>query len=678
MNRWTQVTVAAMATVAVAVALVAQQRVARLPDDRVDLAAGPLDPHRGALDRHTDTVLRTMRGDPGAFEELRRSLTPQARTSIDDAAIRQVVAFTREELPLQLRGVSKRTPDTLDVLLQLRSGPVALSVATVTGTGPTGPDTRIVGLLLTPAQPGRSPLGAAELALLAAAGLLMIGLGLSRSLSAPRYLAAGAATVGSLAELTPWAATQTAALFAVPAALVGTVGALRLGRAALAATAVAAAGSLLPLLAVDTGGFAAPAHLWPVPALVGHSAVLSAGAASAALAAALVVAGALVRRYLTSARAGRRALVPVTVGALAGCAAVIIVASSQLLHPATIDLTPSGWLAVALLAAAAGQVAARVRRRYDLSDVATMVADLGTARSSDLSSLLGRALDDPGARLVYWTGARYVTPGGDAVVLPASPRAYTLLKASDEPLGAVLHDPAVHVDPERVYVTCAAIRLALENERLTARTRAQLSEVRASRARLLHAEQTAQARLERDLHDGAQQRLTAALLAVRMVQARQRPTSPAVAAELEPIVSEIAAAIQQIRELARGVRPAILDHGLTAAVDSLAELSPVPVTVHSDGGRCPADIETIAYFVVSEALTNIANHARATHAEVRITTSPALLRLVVTDDGRGGARAGTGSGLTGVVDRVDACGGRVELTSAPGAGTTITMELPCR
>ena len=207
---------------------------------------------------------------------------------------------------------------------------------------------------------------------------------------------------------------------------------------------------------------------------------------------------------------------------------------------------------------------------------------------------------------------------------------------------------------------------------------ARTEELRASRVRIVAAADAARRRIERDLHDGAQQRLVAMALDVRMMRARMRTEPEAVGAFLDQLGDELAAASSELRELARGIHPAVLtERGLAAAIEGLAGRAPVPVELGAlPQGRLPPTVETTAYYTVAEALTNVAKYASATHAEVRVEQEDGCLVVEVRDDGVGGATASTGSGLAGLSDRVGAIDGTLSVTSPPGEGTLVRAELP--
>jgi PAS domain S-box-containing protein len=212
---------------------------------------------------------------------------------------------------------------------------------------------------------------------------------------------------------------------------------------------------------------------------------------------------------------------------------------------------------------------------------------------------------------------------------------------------------------------------------ITERHRAE-AELRASRARIVAAADAARRRLERDLHDGAQQHLVGLALTLRL--ARRTVADDAEAAELlDEAIEDLAAATAQLRELARGLHPAVLtEGGLEPALKGLAKRATVPTTIeHAPEGRLPAPIEITAYFVVAEALTNVARYAEASSATVSVRIEQERLVVEVRDDGRGGADPDRGSGLRGLDDRVSALGGSLRVTSPVGGGTTLRAELPC-
>jgi PAS domain S-box-containing protein len=204
-------------------------------------------------------------------------------------------------------------------------------------------------------------------------------------------------------------------------------------------------------------------------------------------------------------------------------------------------------------------------------------------------------------------------------------------------------------------------------------------EIRASRARIIEAADAARRKIERDLHDGAQQRLVAMALEVRVARARLARDPESAGPFLERLGEELAQASAELRELARGIHPAVLtERGLAPAIETLAARAPVPVEIEGalPDERLPAIAEATAYFTVSEALTNVAKYARASHATVRLASADDMLVVEVRDDGIGGAQASTGSGLAGLADRVGACDGSLSVESPPGEGTLVRAVLP--
>ena len=300
-------------------------------------------------------------------------------------------------------------------------------------------------------------------------------------------------------------------------------------------------------------------------------------------------------------------------------------------------------------------------------------------------SPLVSALGDPSVELAYWSAdlQEYVAPDGLVVDVPEDDpdRAVTYLASGSDPLGAVIHDAALLAEPQRVQAACAAVRLSLDNDRLQALVRAQLVEVRASRARIVEAAEQGRRDIERDLHDGAQQRLLGVLLDLQLQRDRIATVDPTVAEGLGSAIEELRDAVAEIRELSRGLHPSILDHGLVPAIESLAETSAIPVTVHNDQAgherRCRPAIEAAAHFVVREAVTNATRYSGADHVEVDISDDGDRLALVIRDHGAGGAAVRAGGGLESLEDRVLALGGSWTVRSPAGSGTTIEVELPC-
>jgi signal transduction histidine kinase len=308
--------------------------------------------------------------------------------------------------------------------------------------------------------------------------------------------------------------------------------------------------------------------------------------------------------------------------------------------------------------------------------IAELVGRLGQAPGPDeLRAALADALGDPSLSVAYWLpeSGRFVDAGGRPAELPDG--RWTEVERRGERIAAIVHDPSLADEPQLVRAAGAAAALALENQRLAAELRARIEELRASRARIVEAGDTERRRLERDLHDGAQARLVALAMKLRLAR---RKAEGDVAALLDESSADLQESLDELRELARGIHPAVLtDRGLGAALRSLADRAPVPVDIEGDP---PEDLEpavaTALYFVVAEALTNVTKYARASEATVRVQRENGVVIAEVSDDGVGGARLDAGSGLRGLTDRVAALDGRLALDSPPGGGTRLRVEIP--
>jgi signal transduction histidine kinase len=317
--------------------------------------------------------------------------------------------------------------------------------------------------------------------------------------------------------------------------------------------------------------------------------------------------------------------------------------------------------------------------------VGELMARLGeTPRRGELRDALAQALGDPTLELVYWLpdAERFVDAQGHDFDLPSpgSGRAVTKVEYEGDCVAALVHDQVVE-DEQGGYVDAigAAASLALQNERLEAALRSKVEELRASRERMLSIGLEERRRLERDLHDGAQQRLVSMALNMRLARTRLRDDPAAAEDLLDGAAGELDAALGELRELARGIHPALLsERGLETALEMLARRAPLPVDL---GGvpqeRLPEAVELAAYFVVAEALTNVAKYAAASRATVDITRMNGKLVVKVEDDGVGGADPDAGTGLRGLADRLAVIEGRLEIDSQPGKGTTITAKIPC-
>jgi signal transduction histidine kinase len=339
----------------------------------------------------------------------------------------------------------------------------------------------------------------------------------------------------------------------------------------------------------------------------------------------------------------------------------------------TLDWIDRANALVLPLAILAGLAAIR-RRRGPVGD---LVVELGRAGPGEVERALARSLGDPSLKLALWLPDRgsFLDEAGEPVDTTTIPvgRALTQIGPPGEPLAVLIHDERLLGQRPLLEAAGSAARLALENTRLQAELRAQLAELRSSRARIVDAADAERRRLERNLHDGAQQRLLALGLALQLL--RDRSGDKELLAQAE---AELQTALHELRDLARGIHPTILsEQGLGPAVRSLADRAPVPVRVEAADVRYPAPVETTVYFVVAEALANVAKHADAGSATVTFVRADGKLLVDVSDDGRGGAEPRAGGGLQGLSDRIAAVGGTLSIVSKPGAGTTLHAEVPC-
>ena len=299
-----------------------------------------------------------------------------------------------------------------------------------------------------------------------------------------------------------------------------------------------------------------------------------------------------------------------------------------------------------------------------------------------LREALASALRDPSLTLVYWlpdygTWADIEGRAVDLADLDDS-RPMRLIEKDGTKVAALFHDPALLDEPELLDAVTAAAGIALENGRLHAELRARLEELRGSRARVLEAGQEERQRLERDLHDGAQQRLIALSLELGRLEGGLDGDSEA-RTRLRRARDEIATSLEELRAVARGLHPAVVSgHGLSVALESLAARALVPVRLTVDvKDRLPEGLEVAAFYLVSESLTNVGKHANASSATVDVSHAGGEVVVEIVDDGVGGADTEHGTGLRGLADRVEALDGRLRVWSPPSGGTRLRAEIPC-
>jgi signal transduction histidine kinase len=394
----------------------------------------------------------------------------------------------------------------------------------------------------------------------------------------------------------------------------------------------------------------------------------------------------LIRRWRRATRPERRLYAPVYA---AGVALMIAAIAQLALQTAgfaggaaeiayLISLVPLALVPYLFLAAF---VRARVAQG---GAVGELMARLSAApRSGQVRDALADALEDPSLDLVFWLPerGRFVDRRGHDYELPEDDptRAVTKVEREGECVAAIVHDGTLPQMRGHVEAVGAAAALALDNERLDAELRAKVDELRGSRERMLQIGLEERRRLERDLHDGAQQRLVSMALNIRLARAKLNEDPLAADQLLGSASEELDSALEELRELARGIHPAVLsDRGLGTALETLANRAPVPVELGElPGERFPEAVELAAYFVVAEALTNVAKYAQASHATVQVERHNGRVVVEVADDGIGGADPDRGTGLQGLADRIAVLEGRLEVESERGRGTTVRARIPC-
>jgi signal transduction histidine kinase len=392
----------------------------------------------------------------------------------------------------------------------------------------------------------------------------------------------------------------------------------------------------------------------------------------------------LARRWAGSTPTQRRALAPVYLSGglvllLYAVWAVLGVARADPDLQETLEYARVIALAAVPFAFLAGLLRSRVAAAAAVNE---LVARLGSGRRREtLRDTLATALGDPTLQLAYWLPERaeWIDADGEHFPVPDDgDRVCTAVEHDGEPVAMLVHAASLAEEPELLRAVGGAAGLALENERLDAQLRASVQELRASRARLVESTDAARRRIERDLHDGAQQQLVALALALRRTRSRLDSDPSAAGVMLDAAMSDLDGAMRELRELARGIHPAVLaDHGLGPALEALAQRVPLPVEIIPlPEDRLPEPVEAAVYFVVAEALTNVTRYAHASRADVLVAVDGDAVDVQVIDDGIGGADPAKGSGLRGLADRVAALNGRLEVASDPGRGTAVRARIP--
>ena len=396
----------------------------------------------------------------------------------------------------------------------------------------------------------------------------------------------------------------------------------------------------------------------------------------------LLVIGMLVHRWRTESRAWRRTVAPLLWPGSVAVGLIVLFSVSEVLdHP--IGAAPGLLFRFTFLVIPFVFLAGLLRSRLARASVAELVVELGQTQPAGLREPLARALGDPSLALAYWLPdeARYVDLEGHPVDLPkpGDPRMTTVVEREGARVAALVHDQVLAHDPELLRAVSAAAGLALENERLQAELRAHMAELQASRARIVQAGDLERKRIERNLHDATQQRLTSVAIALGLAESKLVHDPDAAGAIIDQARAGLTVALDELRDLSQGIHPGILtERGLGTAVEDLAYTASIPIDVASDlSDRLPEQVEAGAYYVVAEALANVAKHSGASAATVMLTRRDGRLLLTVRDDGVGGADPQRGSGLRGLADRVHALGGTLVVESPRARGTELRAEIPC-
>lgn len=359
-------------------------------------------------------------------------------------------------------------------------------------------------------------------------------------------------------------------------------------------------------------------------------------------------------------------------------AALMLAGALQLPGFEIIRLATFAVAGLAPLAFLAGLLDARLAK----AGVGELLVQLRVDPTPDLRELLAHALRDPTLSLIYWLPqyGSWADKDGNPATLPEpdSGRRITLVEQDGEPVAALVYDATLGEEPELLEAVSAAAGIALENGRLEAELRARLQELQGSRSRVVEAQQNERRRLERNLHDGAQQRLVALALELGLL-AEKANNDPATQDRLQRARSEVSESLDELRDIARGLHPAVVSgHGLAVALESLVAATPLEVQLNTDGlPRLSEPLEVAAYYVVSEGLTNAAKHAQAKRVTVDVGVTDGTLIAEIVDNGIGGADSERGTGLRGLADRVEALNGRLRVWSAAGSGTRVRAEIPC-
>jgi signal transduction histidine kinase len=475
-------------------------------------------------------------------------------------------------------------------------------------------------------------------------GFTLFGCGLAAWSRRPRFWAAGlllavAGLAWFLGSLVPWA--------------------IYLHRGFIAHLLLSyPGGRLLPLSPLDRGAVVA-AYLY-----AGVYPVARNDYATIAFALGLVALAS--RRYFAAGGPQRRACLAALIAA-AGFGLAVVLGIVVRLADAGGDRAVLWIYDLVVCALAVGLFADLLHGRWAQATVTGLVVDLGEPSAGTLRDRLARTLGDPTLAVGYRLSEqnRYVDESGRPVELPTSDgqRAVTPIDADGRRVAVIVHERALLDDPDLARALASATHFAVSNARLQAEVRERVLEVAASRRRIVEAADEQRVRLGHELRMGA------GLMLSRVAE---------LVGQIDPELDrQLEATRRELAELVLGIHPQTLTvDGLAVAIQQLAERSSFAVAVEVSSLRSPAAVEAAAYFVCSEALANVAKHARASRASIRIAAEDGLLTVEVTDDGAGGADISGGSGLRGLIDRVESLGGQLSVESPSGGGTRVVARLP--
>ena len=386
-----------------------------------------------------------------------------------------------------------------------------------------------------------------------------------------------------------------------------------------------------------------------------------------------------IRRWRRSRGISRGLAVPVAVAASVTCGITIVelIAAALVVSHQTMEriYAVEAYLQIAVPVAFLISV---LRRRFARTRIVELLLHLrGPARASAVTDALRIVFEDSDLEVIDCVpGSRAADDGSCADRRGDGRLRLPITSSSGERLALILADPSLSANDEMVQAAVAASSFALENARLDTALREQLQEVRESRLRIIEAGVTERRKLERDLHDGTQQRLLA--LKIMLAAAEADLADDGAQAALSRIRAELGHVLDELRDLAHGIHPTALSQvGLEQAVRSMAERYTVPIDVSLPPERFGDAAELTAYYLIAESITNAVKHAQATRITIRGAKSGGYLQVTVIDDGRGGASAAAGTGIRGLIDRVRGIGGELELESPAGLGTQIRAHLPC-